>query len=272
MTTTHRLQRSGRRRSVAGFTLTELLTVLAILVLLVGLLLTALNRAHQRADSATCMNGTRQVVLAWVMYSHDANRLVPNVDGLLGGLTNWVAGNMTSAEERTNTALLIDGRRSLLATYLSDPRVFKCPAEESDNSRSISLNSRLNPVRYNGVSARWVGGLGRAFKTFRAISDIDNPSSTFVTIEENPLINDAYFAVDLSNTGSPDGEGTSQPYWLIDYPANNHASSANVSFADGHVESHRWQESDTTTRLTPITRFPDSSRDARWVQEHCSNR
>jgi prepilin-type processing-associated H-X9-DG protein len=131
------------------------------------------------------------------------------------------------------------------------------------------MNCRLNPTREVGVPARWVGGLGAKYETFRRWSQIGRPADVFVLIDENPAsINDAYFAVDMSNTGEPDGTGTSVPYFIIDYPASHHSKGATVSFADGHVEVKKWTERTTLGPVQPRSHTSPTDRDVRWLQEH----
>jgi prepilin-type processing-associated H-X9-DG protein len=84
-------------------------------------------------------------------------------------------------------------------------------------------------------------------------------------------INDGLFAIDMSNTGRLDGQGASQPYWIIDFPASYRDGAANVSFADGHVKRHRWLEPTTAMRLRGAQRHVSpTDRDLQGLQEHCT--
>ncbi len=67
---------SGKQTSRGGFTLVELVVVMAIIAILVGLLLPAVQAAREAARATDCMNRVRQLALATHMH-HNALRYFP---------------------------------------------------------------------------------------------------------------------------------------------------------------------------------------------------
>ena len=66
---------------------------------------------------------------------------------------------------------------------------------------------------------------------------------------------------------------SSDPYWIIDYPAGYHNRAGRFSFADGHAEGQKWLEA--TTLVPPgqahATHTSATDKDVQWLQSHCTN-
>ncbi|MDA1278112.1 MAG: type II secretion system protein [Verrucomicrobia bacterium] len=262
------------RTRITAFTLIELLTVVAIISLLASLLIPAILHGRGKARSSRCIGNHRQLNLAWTLYAGDYDeRLVPNPDSTLerGQGYGWVVGNARVPTVGTNEQVLLDSRVSALAAYVKEARIYKCPSDESEFVRSVAMNCRMNPTRYDGNPA-WVGGLGTNFVNFRRLTDIGSPSEMLVILDErSDSINDSYFGIDMSNTGNANGLGTVRKYTIIDFPGDYHNDSLSASFADGHVELHQWNDFVKRRPLgnpTPRGVSEPGELDVKWLQDH----
>jgi len=280
-----------KTRNGNGFTLIELMTVIAIIAVLAALLLPALAKAKAKAQGIQCLNNLRQVGLAWVMYADDNNqRLPPNQPWNIEPtwVMGWLDFKNISDIDNVNIDYLMDfnktGRYGHLGSYLKNPAVFKCPGDTSQvkiferlhsRVRSVSMNSWLNC--YPGFWKDLWGNdtMFKRFKNNLLLSDmtVPGPSKTIVVLDEREdSINDGFFAVAMTD---PSGNSGSGAEWIVDYPASYHNGAGGLNFADGHSEIHKWQDKLTTPLLKKgeLLRLNVSSPgnvDVAWIREHAT--
>ena len=118
------------RRSQDGFTLVELLVVIAVIAVLIALLLPVLGKAQEAARATKCGNNISQIFKAARMYSTHNGDLLPD---LFAGLAY---GDHVERYRKSHYARSTDtaGNEApaglwLLYTeaYAEDPKVFFCP-------------------------------------------------------------------------------------------------------------------------------------------------
>lgn len=140
-----------------GFSLVELLVVVAIIAILASMLLTSLSRAKETARRIKCTNNLRQLAITWQLYMDDhEDRLVPNGAGSaadLEGRRLWVVGNThQDVPAFTNREYLLESKYAAFADDPKTPEIYKCPSDhvtvpiggrEHPTTRSYALNGYL---------------------------------------------------------------------------------------------------------------------------------
>lgn len=222
----------------SGFTLLELLVVVAIIAVLASLLSTALNHTKSKAHRITCLSNLRTLQVGWFVYVDEnedqlpMNRTDPSenerVLGRKNSIGSWVVGR---PKEDVTAANLAKGS---LFPYTKAVSVYRCPADVSTvvglttvrRNRSYSMSAYLN-----GDDA----GIDPRVKTRYTEIMSPPPDKVFVFMEEHqdsPWLGS--FDVPVKDRFSlASGSWSSTP-------SDRHNQGCNLSFADGHVEYWKW--------------------------------
>jgi prepilin-type N-terminal cleavage/methylation domain-containing protein/prepilin-type processing-associated H-X9-DG protein len=225
----------------SGFTLIELLVVIAIIAILASLSAGALSRAKGEGKKAVCIGNFRQLQLAWEMYIDDQNRRLPynrpSVGaGELEDLPNWVAGWLQTKDDwldNTNTSKLVSAYGGI-GVYLSEPKIFRCPGDKSvarisgflyPRVRSVAMNDFMGPESDSPPASTL-----RSYRTLEDLAAGLPVENGFVLIDvHEDSIGNGMFIVP-------------QPPAWAHFPASRHNGGATLSFTDGHVLCHKWQD------------------------------
>ncbi|MBI4663439.1 MAG: hypothetical protein HY735_31950 [Verrucomicrobia bacterium] len=263
-----------------AFTVVELLVLLAVVSLLWVLHWPVRGSSRGPTQTAVCLYNHRQLSLAWLMYAaENRDMLAGNLDG--GDSQNtarsnrtWCVGwmDLTGSPHNTNIALLLN---SQLGRYARTAKVFKCPADKS-RSHGITGAPRVRSVAMNAYVGERTGPFSAGYRQFRKLSEFSDPApaKAFVFIDEREdSINDGWFPMDM---GSYDPRLPSSDR-IIDYPADWHNRGANLSFADGHVETWRWKDQRTMPAHRPgnllsLGISSPNNPDVTRLQEACSRK
>ena len=232
-------QFAGRRTCRSrGFTLMELMAVVAIILVVVGLLSAALNQTRARTFRVSCLDNMRQLQVGWIMYAaenndHIALNKTATPDSGVGlaaaprnSSNSWVLGNPKEDRNSENVT------RGTLYPYVSHTEVYRCPMDSS------TTRSGYPRTRSYSIDA-YLGGDDEDLdpRVKMRINDVVNPGpeKTFVFIEEheNSIWSSGFIVLPREKFALNAGAWASTP-------SDRHMQGCNLTFVDGHVEYWRW--------------------------------
>jgi prepilin-type N-terminal cleavage/methylation domain-containing protein/prepilin-type processing-associated H-X9-DG protein len=261
-----------RRTPVSAFTLIELLVVIAIIGILAALLLPVLSAAKLRAKGATCLSNQKQLALAWRLYADDNQDRIINFDTSTNVNTSlpWRFATPRpppnippgTPGQTQDTLILEQGyKQGGLFLYAPNVAFLHCPADRRANSPynpgTLAVPGSFAYCSYSGAAG--LNGLPYPPDVeLTKQSDIQHPSARFLWVEENDPRGENQGSW-IMNLGTP---STFTDSTFEDSTASWHGNNSTFSWADGHAQSHHWQDAATVVyalSMDPSKYFTPSS-------------
>lgn len=129
--------------SAGGFTLIELMVILAVVALLAALLLPSLTGGKAKAQQVRCAGNQRQIGMAFQLYAHDNQSSYPYQNGWAAAGGKCWSNAYTAGRAYEYGGAVHEAARPLNA-YVKAVEVFWCPSDRGD---------ALNPQ----VPSCWLG-------------------------------------------------------------------------------------------------------------------
>lgn len=239
-----------RARRTAGFTLIELMIVVAIIGILAGLMTGAIGYVQDSARRNECLNNLRQWGGAMSMYLDEhRSRTFPTYETTLTSDTAWFNVLPPYLERTANTMSykeMAAQNRAIPHPGEGSKGIFLCPSDQT-SSDEMDQNAYYSSYTMN----TWV-------------NDGSNTKPRTARLRDSQLKFPSSFVV-MSETCHGE-QGGVDPSTLVDETTGDsafrHNKSINLLFADGHASTHArsaiWQQGmDRETNLGDIQWNPN---------------
>jgi prepilin-type N-terminal cleavage/methylation domain-containing protein/prepilin-type processing-associated H-X9-DG protein len=231
-----------RRFHARGFTLIEILVVVAIIALLVAILLPSLSRARSLARMVSCQSNLKQLDSAFLMYTMTNNGRLPG--GRKDNEADWLGGS--NGSPRTYGASGTRGKQPEWGTiykYMSkqklayacpDDRTFRARLNRGEAYHSYTSNMLLagaKPEMATGAHIPLATGAPPFFANYNRSDHRGNMKS----LEGTPLLIEEHEDINLESASDDDSGWCNLDTITARHLQSNQYGWGNLGFVDGHV-------------------------------------
>jgi prepilin-type processing-associated H-X9-DG protein/prepilin-type N-terminal cleavage/methylation domain-containing protein len=243
-----------------GFSLTELLVGILIIVVLVAILMATVTNMRDRAAAAGCASNMRQCIALSLMFSAEQNGRLPRLHVNRNLIQGEVGKTLLPVNERTVTNPNTSWWPDLISTYAEAGSMFSCP--------KLKKNATFGPG--GGQSTHVPLGIGISY-LIMAPDSID-PVVRWVRLSSVPDLGRVVWFADAGGdvTGDWKARKDDPGYGSCFFRGHTadgkgvmprHGGKINVGFVDGHVSlvnpsEINWGSTDTNrTKYIGYTKF-----------------
>ena len=227
----HHTPTSGGRKQTECFTLIELLIVIAIIAILAGMLMPALNQARQMAFTTACKSNLKQYALGLASYTSESNEYLCYGYNYPSSASTF---NHILYPYIFNRPLKLDGYSN---TKPVNVKLYQCPAAKYKHVYQCIMSS----YGYNYSGAISTSPTQRILGYKSSTEDnpptktgqIKQPSAVFFFGDGRMNITSTLWG---NNPASPNNAPGSDPSEFVPW---RHQKQVNILYGDGHAASRR---------------------------------
>jgi len=229
---------AGTIMKIRGFTLIELIVVIAVITVLMAVMVPVLSQAREQGRSTVCLNNLRQMAIAAEVYASGNDGSYPPAYYNQMDEEQFVSWcwDFTTVRRWDDDGVVTEVRPGLLWGSTGAERVHQCPSFRGDD------NWFADPYTGYNYNTSYIGCDAREYPPASAkVTEVANPAGT-------ALFGDGQWSQGANKFmrapwSNPREAGFSGRY--AGTQGYRHLGRTNVAFCDGHAEP--WKERHTET-------------------------